>query len=102
MDRHPDLDVTDVAAGVRLALRVLPRSSRTTVDGVRDRRLLVRVTAPPVDAAANRAAIGALADYLGVPRGTIRIVSGAAGRNKTVEIAGMSSAAILTIVARLR
>ena len=99
MGRHPDLDVTDVAAGVRLALRVLPRSSRTTVDGVRDRRLLVRVTAPPVDAAANRAAIDALAERLGVPRATIRIVSGATGRNKTVEIAGLSAAAIHAIVA---
>jgi uncharacterized protein YggU (UPF0235/DUF167 family) len=88
------LDVTTTAAGVRLGLRVVPRASRTAIDGVRAGRLLVRVTAPPVDSAANDAAVAALAAALDLPRRFIRIVTGASGRNKTVEIAGVTEAQV--------
>jgi uncharacterized protein (TIGR00251 family) len=74
--------------GVRVELRVIPRSPRTTVDGVRDGRVVLRVTAPPVDQAANDAVVAALADVLDTPRRAIRIVSGQTSRNKAVEIEG--------------
>ena len=73
---------------VKIAIRVVPRSPRNKVDGVRDGRLLVRVTSPPVDDAANEAVIALLAERFGVPKRAIRIVSGATSRNKTVEIDG--------------
>ena len=69
------------------------------VGGVRDGRLIVRVTAAPVDDAANRAVIDALADRFGLARASIRIVSGTTGRNKTVEIAGVSAATIRALAA---
>jgi uncharacterized protein YggU (UPF0235/DUF167 family) len=72
--------------GTRLDVRVVPRSARTGVDGVRDGRLLVRVTAAPVDRAANEAAVRALADALDIPVTSVRIRSGHTRRNKTVEI----------------
>ena len=62
---------------------------------MRDGRLLVRVTAPPVDAAANDAVIRALADALDLPRRAIRIATGASSRNKTVEIAGVDMSAAM-------
>ena len=80
--------------GVRLEVRVTPRSSKTGLDGVRDGRLIVRVNAPPVDDAANAAVVQTLAKILGVPRRSVRIVSGQAGRNKSIEIGGVSLAAI--------
>jgi uncharacterized protein YggU (UPF0235/DUF167 family) len=75
---------------------VIPRSPRTAIDGVRAGRLLVRVTAPPVDSAANEAVIAALAGALDVPRRSIQIVAGLNARNKTVEIAGVTGAAVRT------
>ena len=89
------LAVITTSTGVRIDLRVIPKSSRTKIDGVRDGRLLVRVTAPPVDDAANEAVVETLARVLDVPRRSIRIVSGATARNKTVEVAGMSRPAVL-------
>ena len=80
-----------------MQLRVIPRSPKTIVGGVREGRLIVRVTAAPVDDAANRAVIDALADRFGLARGSIRIVSGATARNKTVEIAGVSASAIAAL-----
>jgi len=76
----------------RISIRVMPRSPRNRIDGMRDGRLIVRVTAPPVDNAANEAVITLLAGDLGVPRGSIRVVSGANSRNKAVEVAGLTEA----------
>jgi uncharacterized protein (TIGR00251 family) len=84
--------VRPTAHGVRIALKVIPRSPRTGVDGVRDGRVLVRVTAPPVDSAANEAVIAALADLLGVAKRSVRLVSGTTTRNKVVEVDGVDTA----------
>ena len=77
-------------SGIRLDLRVIPRSPRTEVGGWRDGRLVVRVTAPPVDDAANRAVIEAIADAFGVAKRAVRIVAGTTSRNKSIEIDGVS------------
>ena len=84
---------------MRIDVKVIPRSRRTGVDGVRDGRVIVRVTAPPVEGAANDATIEALADALDLPRRAFRIVSGALSRNKTVEILSTDAS---VIAARLR
>lgn len=54
--------------------------------------LKVRLTAPPVDGAANAALIELLADRLGVSRAAVSIISGHAGRTKIVEVAGITAA----------
>ncbi len=82
-------DLTAAAGGVRVNVKVVPRARRTAIEGVRDGRLVVRVTAPPVDGAANEAAIDALAEALDVPRRSVRVVAGATSRNKTIEIAAV-------------
>ena len=90
--------VTSTADGVRIAVRVMPRSPRTAIDGVRDGRLVIRVTAPPVDAAANDAVVAMLASALSVPRRAVTITAGATSRNKTIAITGVTPT---TVQARL-
>lgn len=80
------------ASGVSLDLRVIPRSPRTGLNGIRDGRLLLRVTAPPVDQAANEAVVEAIADLFDQPRRSVRVVSGLTSRNKVVEVTGVSVA----------
>jgi len=78
---------------MRLTVRVIPRSSRNAIEwdqGV----LKAHITAPPVDGAANDALIALLAERLGLPRRSISIVRGATGRQKIVEIAGMTEAEV--------
>jgi len=70
-------------------VRVIPRSSRDAIGGERDGTLLVRLTAPPVDGAANRALVRFLATTLRVAPSAVRIVSGEKGRIKTVFVAGI-------------
>ncbi len=89
------LAVTDRGGGtVRFNVRVQPRSSRSGVDGLYGEALKVRVTAPPVEGAANEAVVEVLAEALGVPRRMVRIVAGDAARNKVVEVDGVSAEAV--------
>jgi uncharacterized protein len=79
---------------VRFDIRVIPRAPRTAVEPARDGRVIVRVTAPPVDDAANDAVIALLADTFHVPRRAVRIVAGLTQRNKRVQIDGVSEDAL--------
>lgn len=77
---------------VRITVRLQPRASRDEVVGWNDEGALrVRVKAAPVDGAANNALVQLLAKYLGVPRRDIKLISGATGRNKIVEIVGLTT-----------
>jgi hypothetical protein len=80
--------------GVRLRVRVTPRARKTVLAGVVDAdggpALAIRLAAPPVDGAANRALLAFLSDELQVPRSKIRIVTGETGRLKLVAVAGLS------------
>jgi hypothetical protein len=71
-------------------LRVQPRASRSEVVGLHGDSIRVRLSAPPVDGAANDALIDLLAGVLGVARGAVRIRAGLGGRAKSVEVLGVS------------
>ncbi len=47
------------------------------------------LAAPPVDGKANEECIRFFAEAAGVPRSRVRIITGATGRNKVVEVEGM-------------
>jgi uncharacterized protein len=79
---------------VRLTVRLTPRGGRDHVDGVADGVLRVRVAAPPVDGAANKALIALIAGELGVAKGAVTIASGETGRSKVLEVAGVDPARV--------
>ena len=72
-----------------ITVRVISRSSKNSLAWEQG-TLKARITAPPVDGAANEALIALLADRLGLPKRAISIVRGATGRQKVVEIVGMT------------
>ncbi len=75
---------------MRINVRVIPRSSRNAIEW-EDGALKVRLTAPPVDGAANEALLALLAQHLGLAKREVQIVHGATGRHKTVEIKGLTA-----------
>jgi hypothetical protein len=81
---------------MRFPVRLTPRGGRDRVDGVADGVLRVRVAAPPVDGAANKALVSLLADELGLARGSVRIVAGETARTKLVEADGVDASVIET------
>jgi uncharacterized protein (TIGR00251 family) len=84
--------VQDVASdhpeGATLSVRVKPRASKSRVLGIRAGALEVAVAAPPVDGAANLELSRTLAEYFGLARGQVRILSGATGKHKRVRLSG--------------
>ncbi|MFI5008332.1 MAG: DUF167 domain-containing protein [Solirubrobacterales bacterium] len=92
------LDLRESEGGVTLKVRVQPRASRDALGGEREGALVVRLTAPPVEGAANEALVRFLGKALDVAPSAVRIVGGATGRNKLVTVAGIDGA---TVRARL-
>ncbi len=89
----PDrLTLTERDAGLRVAVMVKPRSSRSQIVGVHDGALAVALQAPPVDGAANAELVKLLARALGVRKADVRIASGQTGRRKLVDISGIDAA----------
>ena len=80
---------------VRLAVRLTPRAALDAVDGVGEGVLRVRVSAPPVDGAANAALVRLIASELKVPKGSVRIVSGESSRSKVIAVDDVSREAIV-------
>jgi uncharacterized protein (TIGR00251 family) len=83
------------ADGVYLTIKLQPRASRTEIGEAMGDELKIKVTAPPVDAAANQALVELLADTLDCPRGAVKIVRGQTSRHKTVWVAGVKPELIL-------
>jgi len=81
--------------GVSLQVKVQPRASRNEIGEAHEGELRIKVTAPPVEAAANQAVLDLLAEVLDCPRGAVRIIRGETSRHKTVWISGVSEAVVL-------
>jgi uncharacterized protein (TIGR00251 family) len=87
MDGIERLLLREEGETTRLTVRVTPRAGKTGLDGVTaDGALRVRLTAPPVEGAANAALITYLADLFDLPKRAVAIVRGAHSREKTVAV----------------
>jgi uncharacterized protein (TIGR00251 family) len=93
------LQIREEDGSVTFEVRVIPRASRTGVAGEIGGILKLRIAAPPVDGKANEECRRFLADVLGVARGRIEIISGAASRNKVVRIKGVTAEQIMKALA---
>lgn len=92
------LRVSRTATGVRVSVRVQPRASSNGLAGLHGDAIKVRLTAPPVDGAANEALTELLAATFDIPKRAITIVSGASSRSKIVELAGITEERVRRLV----
>lgn len=77
-------------AGVLVSIKVQPRASRNEIGMPLGSLLCVRVTAPPVDSAANEAVLKLLARTLGIGRNRLELLRGATSRHKLVRVRAMT------------
>ena len=70
--------------GVVFKVLVQPRSSKNMIAGLHDGALKIKLTAPPVDNAANKMGLKFLAKSLGVARSNLEIIAGQTSRHKQI------------------
>jgi uncharacterized protein len=84
------LKVRETGLGLEVRLHVLPRAKRSELAGFHNGALKLKVTAPPIDDAANRAIIDFFSGLLGVSKSSLSILTGAKSRDKTLQIKGLA------------
>lgn len=87
LSAHPD--------GVLLAIKLQPRASSNEIGSPHGNELRIKVTAPPVDSAANEALLRLLSDELDIPRNRIELVRGGTSRHKVIKLHGVSATDVL-------
>jgi hypothetical protein len=80
--------------GVRISVRVQPRSSRSGIAGRYGQSVRICLKSAPVDDAANQECCTLLAKLLGVSRSSVSVVSGRSARSKIMSIEGISAAEV--------
>ena len=75
--------------GTVLVVKVQPRSSKSQLVGLQDDSLKIKLMAPPVDGAANKACCAYLAKILGVAKGKVVLLSGEKSRQKVILLSGV-------------
>ncbi|MBI2869656.1 MAG: DUF167 domain-containing protein [Chloroflexi bacterium] len=81
-------------AEARLPVHVYPAAPRSEITGFRGGVLEIRVAAPPVKGKANRELVACLSRALGVSKGSVSLLKGAAARNKLIAIQGLDLAEV--------
>lgn len=81
--------VSKHAHGSALSVIVVPRAARSSIEQLADGAIQVRVTAPPVDGAANAVLLRFLSGIFDVPRSRLEIISGASSRRKRITVSGL-------------
>jgi uncharacterized protein (TIGR00251 family) len=81
--------ITEAESGAAFPVRVIPRASRNEIESVTGNALKVRVTAPPVEGAANKALIELLAERLKIRKSQIEIVAGQTSQHKMISVVGL-------------
>lgn len=74
-----------------LSARIQPRASRTELVGIFGAELKIKITAPPVDSAANEALVVFLAGLLDLPRRAVTLVRGQTSRHKVFRLDGIAA-----------
>ena len=77
--------------GVLIAIKLQPRASANQIGEAFGNELRIKVTAPPVEAAANESLVRLLADTLDCPRNRLELIRGHTSRHKTVKVHGLSA-----------
>ena len=90
-----ELTIREADGDVVFTAKIIPASSRTSISGLLDGMLKVKVSAPPEKGKANQCLLGFLAKRLDVKKNAVNIISGHAGPVKQVKVSGVSAGTLL-------
>jgi uncharacterized protein (TIGR00251 family) len=97
-----DVKFSNARHGAAITVKVQPRARKTEVAGLMDDGTIkIRVAAPPVEGAANKALIEFLAKILDIPGKQIDIVAGASSERKLISLVGIGPDEVDAVFKRL-
>jgi uncharacterized protein (TIGR00251 family) len=79
-----------VKDGIIIEVKVVPGSSKAGIVGVFENVLKIKLTAPPVEGAANEQLIRLLSEEFGIKKSDVIIVKGGSSRRKTIKLKGVN------------
>jgi uncharacterized protein (TIGR00251 family) len=85
----------ETSGGTLLSVKLQPRASKNEIGAPLGHELKIKVTAPPVDAAANQALVEFLAGKLDCSRGKVELLRGHTSRHKTILLHGFTPEQVL-------
>jgi len=90
--------ILETSNGLEVRIYAQPRARRSEIAGAYNGALKIKISAPPVDDAANRAIVGFFAVLLDIPQSRVRIASGMKSRNKTLVVEGISRNRFISVI----
>jgi len=81
-----------------IAVKAIPRASKTELRGIENDCLCVRLHAPPNDGKANAALCEFLAETLNIPKRNVTFLSGETSRHKRLLLRGVSAEAVARVL----
>ena len=91
----PATFLRETSGGILLLVKLQPRASTNEICAPLGGELKIKVTAPPVDAAANEALVKLLAEKLDCARNRVELVRGGTSRHKTIKLHGFTTDEVL-------
>ena len=91
------INLTEKSGAVIFGVRVVPRASNSEISGELDGALKVRISAPPVDGAANAELVKVLSKNFKVSKSEVEIVAGHASKTKQVKITNLTAEKFLQL-----
>jgi uncharacterized protein len=98
MQKSKKLQPTVQLESCVINIRVVPRSSKISIEALGNDQYKIKLTSPPVDGEANEQLVRVLAGKLSIPSNRIEIISGATSRNKRVKIIGLKHNELLSLM----
>ncbi|MFI4910691.1 MAG: DUF167 domain-containing protein [Sedimentisphaeraceae bacterium JB056] len=92
------IDITNIEGGISFCVKIVPGSSRTSIEGALGNMLKIKVAAAPEKGKANKELTAFLAKKLGVRKSDIEITSGKTNPVKTIEIKNIDANSVVSII----
>lgn len=93
-----EIKLTETDDGFIFTVHVQPRASRNEICGLQGEELKLRLTAPPVEDAANKLCIDFIAKQLGIAKSKVSIIAGTKSRHKTIKVTGAKSEKLISLL----
>lgn len=94
----PELKIETCSDSVVFTAKIVPGSSRTSIEGVLDDMLKIKIAAPPEKGKANKELISFLAKKLNIKKNDIQVISGQTNPVKQLSVKGVAAEIIRRLV----